>query len=1099
MANDSTSDLSPDESGNDDGDALSTQYDPSTIEAPVYERWLSEGAFAAAPDDRDQRYVVMMPLPNVTGALHMGHAMDNVMQDLLIRWHRMQGKNTLWMAGTDHAGIATQSVVETRLFELEGKTRLDVGREALVEKIWEWKDQFQKRIVSQQQAMGCSCDWDRQRFTMDAVCARAVRHTFFRMFADKLIYRGNRLVNWDCHLQTAVADDEIEHRKVAGHFWHLRYPVIDPQPGEPEFVIVATTRPETMLGDTAVAVHPDPAGRLAELVAAAKEKAAKATDKERAGAEADLARLEERLQTHLAPLEQLAAMARDGRQVKLPLQCRPIPLILDEWAKPELGSGCVKITPAHDPNDYEVWGRHQDAIDIVNILVPDGTLNANAGNYQGLDRFAARKKVVADLDERGLLEAIEDREIEIGHSDRSKTPIEPYISKQWFVRMGDVDGGVLCGRGTGTEFKIPGLAQGAIDAVAGEWQSQTGRKLTFHPDATRYGNTYINWLAEKRDWCISRQLWWGHQIPIWHGAFSGDSLQSLSAALDEFSGRDDFCVWATLGDGEAIALADVDGSSQEVEVLACLRGGSTEDELATKLEALGLERDPDVLDTWFSSGLWPHSTLGWPDPPTAALEDGQSTLGAMDGHVTPLEYYYPGSCLVTGRDIITLWVARMVIMGLYNLGDLPFTDCFIHANILDGKGEKMSKSKGNGIDPVDIIERYGADAMRYVVCELQTGSQDVRVPVQAISPFTGDLIDLAKTKHGSTKFTYICPHSKKEFDVLGTMPDVPAAKLISDRFEVGRGFCNKLWNAARFAMLNLDGATFTPLDFSALAEEDRWVLSRLASACADLDAQLHRYNPSAAINVVREFFWNEVCSVYLELIKPRLKNDQQAAVAQQVLAVTIDQVLRMLHPFVPFITEALWEKLNEQVPTRGITEAMATGDLLVKAAWPTPPADWRDAELEADFDLATTLISNVREIRQRYGLPPRELIEARFRAAGGSAAVIERLTPMFKTLAGIDTLVVAADVQRTADSASTVVGDVEVFVPGVVDIEKERKRLTKSLEKVTKGVDGARKKLGNQGFVANAQPDVIAREKERLGELEVEQKKLEQLLTELDA
>ncbi|MEM7164155.1 MAG: valine--tRNA ligase [Planctomycetota bacterium] len=1082
----------------DSGNELSTQYDPGAIERPVYDRWLDRQAFNATPDERDQLYVVMMPLPNVTGALHMGHAMDNVMQDLLIRWHRMQGDNSLWMAGTDHAGIATQSVVETRLFELEGKTRLDVGREALVEKIWEWKDQFQKRIVTQQQAMGCSCDWDRQRFTMDEVCARAVRHTFFHMFADKLIYRGNRLVNWDCHLQTAVADDEIEHRKVAGHFWHLKYPVIDPEDGEPEFVIVATTRPETMLGDTAVAVHPDPAGRLDDLIAAAREKLAKATDKERSGAEEDLQRLEERKRTHLAPLEQLAAMARAGRQVKLPLQCRPIPLILDEWAKPELGSGCVKITPGHDPNDYEVWGRHSEAIEIINILNTDGTLNENAGNYQGDDRFAARKRVVADLDERGLLDRIEDREIEIGHSDRSKTPIEPYISKQWFVRMSDVDGGVLCGRGTDKEFRIPGLAQGAIDAVAGDWKSATGRKLTFHPDATRYGNTYINWLAEKRDWCISRQLWWGHQIPIWHGTFGGDSLTQLITALDAFSDRDDFCVWATHGDGEAIALADLSGSTQDVEILACLRGGTAEEDLAAKLEALGLARDPDVLDTWFSSGLWPHSTLGWPDPPTAALEPGQSPLGSVDGKPSALDYYYPGSCLVTGRDIITLWVARMVIMGLYNLGDLPFTDCFIHANILDGKGEKMSKSKGNGIDPVDIIERYGADAMRYVICELQTGSQDVRVPVQAISPFTGDLIDLAKTKHGSTKFTYICPHSQKEFDVLGTMPDVPAAKLISDRFEVGRAFCNKLWNAARFAMINLENVTYSAQELQTLPSEDRWILSRLAHACRDLDEQLERYNPAAAIAVAREFFWNEVCDWYLELVKPRMKDAGQAQLARQVLAVTLDQVLRLLHPFVPFITEALWEKLCEQAPVRGIDSELPASELVVNAAWPAPPANWIDESLEREFDLLQDLVRAIRDIRAKYGVAPRDSINVDIRAAGDSARVLELLTPLIQTAANVDSITIAADAQRTKDSASAIVGEVEVFVPGVVDLEKEKVRLTKSLEKVTKGADGARKKLGNQGFLANAQPDVVAREKERLGELEAEQQKLQQLLEELD-
>ncbi len=437
---------------------LPKTYEPGETQPRIMRRWLDADAFAAIPDDRgpEQRYVIMMPLPNVTGALHMGHAIDNVMQDLLIRWHRMQGRNTLWQAGTDHAGIATQAVVEKRLLELEGKTRHDIGREALVERIWAWKDDYQARIVRQQQEMGCSCDWKRQRFTMDAVCSAGVRTTFFRLFKECLISRGDRLVNWDCALQTAVSDDEVYHETVAGHFWHLRYPVIDPRPGEPTYVTVATTRPETMLGDTAVAVHPDPEGALEALIAEQRTLVAEAADKDREAAQAELERLELRRETHLPLLKRLVAMARDGRTVLLPLMDRPIPLILDEWAKPELGSGCVKITPAHDPNDYDVWTRHEDEIGIINILNPDGSLNANAGDYERLDRFEARERVVEDLEERDLLEAIEDREVEIGHSDRSKSAIEPYLSKQWFVRMGDVDEGVVFGRGTANEFRAPG-------------------------------------------------------------------------------------------------------------------------------------------------------------------------------------------------------------------------------------------------------------------------------------------------------------------------------------------------------------------------------------------------------------------------------------------------------------------------------------------------------------------------------------------------------------------------------------------------------------------------------------------------------------------
>ncbi|MEC8895439.1 MAG: class I tRNA ligase family protein, partial [Planctomycetota bacterium] len=665
---------------------LPKQYDPASVEEEIYSRWLSRKAFAAAPDEREDRYVIMMPLPNVTGALHMGHAMDNVMQDLLTRWHRMRGDNTLWMAGTDHAGIATQAVVEKRLLELEGKTRHDIGREKLVERIWEWKDQYQKRIVSQQQSMGCSCDWDRQRFTMDPLCERAVRRTFFNMFRDGLIYRGNRLVNWDCHLQTAVSDDEIYHEKLDGHFWHIRYPVIDPLPGEPEFVTVATTRPETMLGDTAVACHPDPAGCIDEQVGRLGESLDGAAEKDREALEGQLAALEARRKSHLPTLEKLKEMAAAGRMVMLPLLERPIPLICDEWAKPGLGSGCVKITPAHDPNDYEVWGRHKDEIDIINILETDGSLGKTAGSYAGLDRFEARERVVADLDKLGLLEAVEDREVEVGHSDRSKTQAEPFLSRQWFVRMGDIPDGVTCARGTEREFTTPGLAQAAIDAVEGEWKSASGRKLVFHPDPVRYGNTYVNWLAEKRDWCISRQLWWGHRIPIWSAEVEAADLAARAEQLGELLHKDDVCVRVGSADGASRLLTPgcdlgalaTELAEQALELMVCPLGDDEGTGLEDLLGELGFERDPDVLDTWFSSGIWPHRTLGWPDPATARVGEGQSPLGAVDGNEDCLEYYYPGSCLVTGRDIITLWVARMALMGLYNIGDLPFTDVFIH-------------------------------------------------------------------------------------------------------------------------------------------------------------------------------------------------------------------------------------------------------------------------------------------------------------------------------------------------------------------------------------------------------------------------------------
>ncbi len=1082
-----------------------TPYDPARIEPANMQRWLEARAFAAAPDARDDRYVIMMPLPNVTGALHMGHAMDNVMQDLLTRWHRMRGDNTLWMAGTDHAGIATQQVVETRLFELEQKTRHDIGREELVRRIWQWKDQYQKRIVTQQQRMGCSCDWDRARFTMDAVCARAVRHTFFRMFAEGLIYRGDRLVNWDVKLQTAVADDELYKATVQGHFWHLRYPVIDPKPGEPDHVVVATTRPETMLGDTAVATHPDPRGALEVAIAKAEDKVARAAQRDKAAAEAELAALRERPGSHLPLLEKIVAMARDGRQVRLPLMDRPIPLILDEWAKPELGSGCVKITPAHDPNDYDVWKRHQDEIDILNVLAPDGTINERGGAYAGLDRFEARQRVVADLDALGLLDRVEDREIEVDHSDRSKTIVEPYVSKQWFVRMGDVDGGIVCGRGTEKEFRAPGLAQAAIDAAERDWRSPSGRNVSFWPDQDRYHKIFHQWLVEKRDWCISRQLWWGHRIPVWSGEFPREKLLALETILVQQ--HEGMAAWIVLSDGEQVTPAHAielckagDPRTAAVQALLCIRDEDKEKNLAPLLQGAGLTADPDVLDTWFSSALWPHSTLGWPDPATAKVDDGQSPLGSQDGQPDCLSYYYPGSCLVTGRDIITLWVARMVLTGLYNLGDVPFTDVFLHANILDGKGERMSKSKGNGVDPLDIIEQFGADAMRFVLCEMQTGTQDIRLPVQIISPFDGSIIDLATAKPGPYKGTYVDPGSGKLFDMVGQMAEqgVPGARATSERFEVGRNFCNKLWNAARFAFLNLEGAGFTARTADELALEDRWMLSRLTETIGRVEAGLEVYNPSAAVTAARDFFWNELCDWYLELIKPRMKDADTAPLARQVLATCLDQVLRLLHPFVPFVTEELWTRLGELAPRRGVASELRSCDgLVVHAKWPEADGAWRDEALESRFAFAQEVVTRVREVRARYQVAPSTRVPLVIRADGDAAARLAGFEELIRSMAGGESVTVDAGATKPKDAATAVVSDVEVFVLGVVDIDAERARLDKQRGELQGRVEGVRKKLANENFVKRAPAEVVEGERSRLTDLERQLQSVEAALKAL--
>jgi valyl-tRNA synthetase len=684
--------------------------------------------------------------------------------------------------------------------------------------------------------------------------------------------------------------------------------------------------------------------------------------------------------------------------------------------------------------------------------------------------------------------------------------------------MGDVPSGVVCGRGTPHEFVAPGLAQAAIDAAHSEWRSSTGRHVSFHPDPVRYGTTYMQWLAEKRDWCISRQLWWGHRIPIWAGTFrQGAPLRQLLASLKPYLGREDVFAWATWPDGDSQALdaagfrafdllANLDlippedaglDPSEEVEILVCLRDIDTDAELESTLEDLGLVHDPDVLDTWFSSGVWPHSTLGWPDPETAQIDAGQQPLGRQNGQPDCLDYYYPGSCLVTGRDIITLWVARMVLMGLYNLGDVPFTDVFVHANILDGKGERMSKSKGNGIDPVDIIEQYGADAMRYVLCDMQTGMQDIRLPVQAVSPFTGNLIDLATASHGNSIFTYLCPESGQEFDVLGTMPDVPSAKLVSDRFEIGRNFCNKLLNAVRFAMLNLQGVAFTPRQLQDLADEDRWILSRLTHATTLVQRSLEDYNPSAALGAGRDFFWSELCDWYLEFIKPRMRDPERAPLAQQVLAVAIDQVLRLLHPFVPFLTERLWQALVEQAPLRGIDAELPTCERLIRAVWPQANAAWRDEKMEQHIAFLQDLIRGIRDVRSRYTIPPQARVTARIPASGETAAALRTGTELLKTMAGLESIEIGADIQRSPDAATAVVGTLEVYIPGVIDPARERLRLARQQQELQKRIDGSRRKLGNEKFLSKANPDVVQKERDRLAESEAQMENVEAALATL--
>ncbi|HAY82508.1 MAG TPA: valine--tRNA ligase, partial [Planctomycetaceae bacterium] len=715
---------------------IPNRFDHAEAQARLYQHWETAGFFHAEPDADREPYSIVIPPPNVTGALHLGHALNNTLQDICVRMKRMQGFNAMWMPGTDHAGIATQAVVERRLKEQENKTRHDLGRDKLVERIWDWKNQYEARILGQLKQMGSSCDWERTRFTLDETCARAVRTTFFDLFQQDLIYRGKKLVNWDTFLQTAVSDDEVFHEEVKGHFWHYQYPVIDPQPGEPTHVTIATTRPETMLGDTAVAVHPEPAKQLAKVEAELQEKLASAPEKEKADVQQQIDALAERRATMLASLELLAQMARDGRRLQLPLTEREIPLIADVWAKPELGSGCVKVTPAHDPNDYEVWQRN-DEIGAINILNPDGTLNENAGAYRGLTIKKARQQVIADLEEAGLMLEIEDRVIDLAHSDRSKTPIEPYLADQWFVRMDQ-------------------LAQSAMDAVS------DGR-VKIYPE--RYAKSYLDWLAEKRDWPVGRQLWWGHRIPIWIKPHSDADAQWLET---------------TFGENNDLAVQHQAATEEHAgQLLVCVQAGS--DALEQQLEAAGFVQEDEVLDTWFSSALWPHSTLGWPEE-TAALN-----------------YWYPTSVLITSRDIITLWVARMVLAGLNNMDEVPFREVFIHPKILDGYGETMSKSKGNGVDPLDVIEKFGADALRFGLAYLTTETQDVKMPVQFECPACDSLMDQTKKNRQLPRVE--CKKCGAAFSTQWATEEadlaLPRGLVVSERFEQGRNFCNKLWNASR--------------------------------------------------------------------------------------------------------------------------------------------------------------------------------------------------------------------------------------------------------------------------------------------------------------
>ncbi len=1108
------------------------QYDPAAAQAKWFSYWQEHGYFNADPDPEKPSHTIMIPLPNVTGALHMGHALNGTCQDLITRWKRMQGYEALWMPGTDHAGIATQAVVERRMLEEEGLTRHDVGREALVNRIWKWKDAYEKRIIGQLQSLGASCDWRRTRFTLDDVCAKAVRRTFFKMFSDGLIYRGKRLVNWDTHLQTAVADDEVYSEDIDGHFWSFHYPIVDEQGNDTDQSIhFSTTRPETMLGDTAVCVHPTDE-RYTDLV---------------------------------------------GKQVRIPLNGRLIPIIADALlADKELGTGAVKVTPGHDPNDHACYMRNPE-IGVIDVLNLDGTLNEAADNekYVGIDRLAVRDMVIEDMAALSCYDGVEDRRIPIKHSDRSKTPIEPMRSDQWFVRMSDNDDGT------------PGLAQSAITAVEDS-------RVRFYP--SRYQKTYLDWLSEKRDWCISRQLWWGHRIPIWTKRFEveegrqkppsfymfelgpllrpGSSTFESKLIIEPISDPDDtFGVGMPVVDGEsieAVAFSFQDDPSHGTRnLVVCVDAGN--EDIEARLQEAGFEQDPDVLDTWFSSALWPHATLGWPDtqhnPPLDAdvvnaqseISNLKSQMGESDddshgaqpvgleganGGNEVLDYFYPGSVLITSRDIITLWVARMVLTGLYNMDDVPFRHVHVHPKILDGFGQTMSKSKGNGVDPLDLIERYGTDAIRFTIASFAGETQDVRLPISYECPHCEELIPskLYKTDaqtvvvpstmegdlpvpQGAPKPTLKCPNKKCGQSSQFTTPlydpdsDASVARTVSERFEYGRNFCNKFWNAARFAMMNLEGYRAGEVRADQLHLEDRWILSRLSTVAQQVDECLGRYQFDAATRAIRDFTWNEFCDWYLEMIKPRLRgessvqspvsSEETRLVAQRVLLAVLDSLLRLLQPFTPFICEELWQQLKEIAPERSlpvaesdisnlksqILNARPTADACIIAEWPSLPTAWQDEALERRFGRLQETIVAVRNVRAVYNIPPSTPIKLLMRTAEDMQSVAGQ----FDNLAKAVLEAAGADVERPQGSASFSLGDTDGYVPleGLIDKEAELARQQKEADKLRKHIKGNEGKLNNEKFTANAPDDVVAGVRETLENLKKQLASVEEIIADL--
>ncbi len=905
---------------------LSPQYDPRGIESALYREWEERGYFHAEArrvlEGQRDPYVIVIPPPNVTAMLHMGHGLNDTIQDVLIRWRRMQGYEALWVPGTDHAGIATQNVVERQL-AAEGKTRDELGREAFVERVWSWVDETGSTILQQLRAIGCSCDWSRTRFTLDPKLSEAVREVFVRLHEKGLVYRGYYIINWCPRCLTALSDEEAEPAASNGHLWHLRYPLAPEStaaiPGDtlarlpklPDgrpYLVVATTRPETMLGDTAVAVHPDDE-RYAGLV---------------------------------------------GARVDLPLTGREIPVVADDFVDPEFGTGAVKVTPAHDPNDFEIGRRHD--LPQIDVMTDAAVMNdAVPEAFRGLDRFEARRRVVAAFDNEDLLEKVEDHAHSVPHCYRCDTVVEPRLSRQWFVRMKP-------------------LAEPALAA------SRNGH-VRFYPD--RYTKIYEHWMENIRDWCISRQLWWGHRIPVWY--CQADGCDETIVARE----APDACP-------------------------AC--GGD-------------VVQDPDVLDTWFSSWLWPFSTLGWPD------------------ETQDLEAFYPTNTLVTAPEILFFWVARMIMAGLEFRGELPFTDVYLHGTVRDHLGRKMSKSLGNGIDPLEVVERFGADALRYTVISSAAAGTDIYLNYEDLE----------------------------------------------EAFAPGRNFANKLWNAGRFALLNIDADSVEAVDAVAsdLELADRWILSRLGAAVEDTTRLLESWRLHEAAERVYHFFWGELADWYLELIKPRMRPDEgdgaagdpaapdgageaSRRAAQSTLVAVLDGVCRLLQPFMPFVSETLWRRLPA-------VEGAERESSLVVATWPEPRG--RDAAAEAELGALMDLIGSVRAIRAEYNVPAGSGVPLRLGNVSGPlsrALAVERRA--LERLARVDSLALESRGDDDVRGAHAVLDDgTELVVPleGVIDLGRERERLAAERERLDGQLRSTEGRLANENFTSKAPADVVQREREK--------------------